>query len=117
MENTNHGVRPQNYMVLAIIATVLGCCTFTFYGIAFILGIVGVYFASQVNSNFNSGNLEMANKNSKYAKITSLIAIALIVIYLIFIAYILTFNPEIIEQSREQAEQMLEAWGMEVPQE
>lgn len=115
MENTNHGVRPQNYMTLAIIATILGCCSF--YGLGFIVGLVAIYFASQVNPKFNEGNTLVAEKNSKNAKTLAFVALGLMVLGMVYSAYNYYAHPEIMEQSREQVQQMMEAWGMEPPQE
>ncbi|MDO5655359.1 MAG: CD225/dispanin family protein [Flavobacteriaceae bacterium] len=118
MENSNFnlhnsGVAPQNFMVLAIISTILGCCSL--WGIGFILGLVAVYFASQVNPKFYQGDIAAAEKNSKNARILSFIALALFVIGLIYTSYMWYSNPEIIEESQQRAREMMEAWGMEQP--
>ena len=72
--------RPKNYLVESILATVLCCLP---------LGIVGIVYATQVNTKYDVGDYEGAIKASKDAKkwvtwsvIDSVIFIAF---YLIFI--------------------------------
>lgn len=98
--------RPNNYMVLAIISAVLGCCSPC--GIGFILGIVAIYFASQVNSRVNSGDIFGAESASKNARIIALIAIAIAVLNLIYIAYIFTFQPEIYQEQLDMIRRAIE---------
>lgn len=103
-------VLPQNYMALAIISTILGCCSV--YGLGFIAGVVGIYFASQVKSRYNQGDYEGALKNSKNAKNASFIAIALFVLGMLITLGTYLFFPEmwaeqmeIIQQAMEQAKE------------
>ena len=71
---------PKNYLVESILATIFCCLPF---------GIAGIVFASQVNSKFESGDIEGSNKASQEAKKWmkwSIIAwIICIVFYLIFL--------------------------------
>lgn len=112
--NPNYGVPPQNYMTLAIISTILGCCSF--FGLGFIAGLVAIYFASQVNPRFNAGDLAGAEKNSRNAKMLAFIAIGLMVVGLLYTAYTYYANPEIWEQSMEQSREIMEQWGIEQPE-
>ena len=119
MENTNYsttnyGAPPQNYMTLAIISTILGCCSF--FGLGFIAGLVAIYFASQVNSRFNAGDLAGAEKNSKNAKMLSFIALGLMVAGILYSTYQWYANPEMVEQQQEMIKDMMEQWGMEAPE-
>lgn len=107
--NSNYGAAPQNYMTLAIIATILGCCSPV--GLGFIIGLVAIYFASQVNSRFNAGDLAGAEKNSKYAKILAFVAIGLMVLNLLYTGAIYMFYPEQIQEQQEAIREMMEAWG------
>ena len=72
--------RPKNYLVESILATVLCCLP---------LGVVGIVYATQVNSKYDAGDYEGAQKASRDAKkwVTwSVIAsVIFIVLYLIFI--------------------------------
>ncbi|MCB0473296.1 MAG: CD225/dispanin family protein [Flavobacteriaceae bacterium] len=72
--------KPKNYLVESILVTLLCCLP---------LGIVGIIFASQVNSKYDAGDIDGAIKASKDAKkfmTWGLIAgIILVVLYLIFI--------------------------------
>jgi len=56
---------PPNYLVFAILST-LFCCQ--------ILGIVSIVFAAQVNSRWNSGDIQGALDASKNAKLWAWIA-------------------------------------------
>ncbi len=71
--------RPKNYLVESILVTIFCCLP---------LGIVGIINASKVNSEFEQGNFEEANKASasakKWAKYGLIAGIIGIVGYLIF---------------------------------
>jgi uncharacterized membrane protein YedE/YeeE len=84
MEETNQvqQTKPNSHMVMAIISTVLSVITCT--GLGLIPGIVSIVFASQVNSKFNSGNYEAAQKSSKNAKIAWIISVVITVAILIY---------------------------------
>ena len=56
---------PPNYLVWAILTTIF-CCQ--------ILGIVSIVFAAQVNSRWNSGDIQGALDASKNAKLWAWIA-------------------------------------------
>jgi len=56
---TNQGVKPKNYLVESILVTIFCCLP---------LGIVGIVFASQVNSKYDTGDFAGAQKASKQAK-------------------------------------------------
>lgn len=65
---TTAGEKPKNYMVWAILATVLCCLP---------LGIVSIIFASGVNSKWEAGDVEGAWAASKKAKTWTIIAAVL----------------------------------------
>lgn len=102
--------KPNNYLTLSIVGTLMGCCS-PFY-IGFLLGLVAIYFSSQVNPRYNENDIESAEKNARYAKTLSFVAIALGVLQLLYTAYIFTFQPEVwqeqIELIKEQIELMQE---------
>lgn len=56
---------PPNYLVFAILTTIF-CCQ--------ILGIVSIVFAAQVNSRWNSGDIQGALDASKNAKLWAWVA-------------------------------------------
>lgn len=60
----NKPVRPNSYLALAIISTIL-CCLPT--------GIISIIYATKVNSAYEDGKYEEANKASKSAKLWGLI--------------------------------------------
>lgn len=74
--------KPNNHMVIAIITTVLPIITCTFFSLP--AGIISIIFASKVNPQFNSGNIEGAQKSSKYAKIAWIVALVIIAAQIIF---------------------------------
>jgi len=63
--------KPDNYLVLAIVGTVLGLCSC----IGLILGIIAIVFATQVDSKYTMGDYDGALKASNNAKILSYIAL------------------------------------------
>ena len=72
--------RPQSYLALAIISTIL-CCLPT--------GIVSIVYATQVNSAYEDGNYDKAMSASKNAKTWGLVSVGLalvgwIIYFLIF---------------------------------
>lgn len=99
-------VQPQNYMVLAIISTILGCCSS--FGLGFIVGLVGIYFASQVNARYNVGDYEGAEKNSKYARNLAFVALGLFALSALYTAYVFTFQPEVWMEQMEMVQDMIE---------
>ena len=104
--DTQVGIAPQNYMTLAIISTILGCCSI--YGIGFVVGIIGIYFASQVNSRFNSGDYEGAAKNSKTARTLSFVAIGLFFLGMILSLGVYFFYPELISEQQQAIQEMID---------
>lgn len=72
--------RPKNYLIESILVTIFCCLP---------LGIVGIVYATQVNSKFDSGDFDGAIKASKDAKSWmkwGLIGGAIVVVlYLVFI--------------------------------
>jgi len=64
-------VKPNNYLVMAIVATVLGLCSC----IGLILGIVAIVYATQVDSKYNLGDYAGAESSAKSAKTFSIISL------------------------------------------
>ena len=83
MENSNNNIMPNNNMTLAIVATIVGCCSPCCIG--FILGIVAIVMATQVKKKFETNDFSGAESSAKNAKILAFIAIGIAIIYLAFI--------------------------------
>ena len=66
MESMNQPVRPNNQLALAIITTILCCLP---------AGIVSIVYATQVNSKYNIGDYEGAERASKNAKTWWIVAL------------------------------------------
>ena len=70
--------RPNNYLALAIISTILCCLP---------LGIVSIVYSTKVNTAYDAGNYVEAEQNSKNAKTWGIVSVAValvgIVIYLL----------------------------------
>jgi len=95
--------KPNNHMVMAIITTVLPIITCTFFSLP--AGIVSIVFASKVNSQFNSGNVEGAEKSSKYAKIAWIVALGILAAQIIFfIITIAVSDGSFIEEIEKEIE-------------
>lgn len=71
---------PDNYLVWAILSTVLCCLPF---------GIVSIVYAAQVESRYMEGNYDKAMEYSRKAKLWAIVSaatsVACMVIYLMFI--------------------------------
>lgn len=77
----NKPTRPNSYLALAIISTIL-CCLPT--------GIVSIVYATKVNSAYEDGNYDEANRASKNAKTWGLVSIGIAVFG--WIIYLLIFG-------------------------
>lgn len=83
MENSTNTIMPSNNMALAIVATIIGCCSPCCIG--FILGIVAIVMATQVKKKFESNDFAGAESSAKNAKLLALIAIGIAVVYLLYV--------------------------------
>lgn len=83
-QNMNQGVRPKNYLVESILVTIFCCLP---------LGIVGIIFATQVNSKYDAGDYAGAEKASKQAK--QFMTWGLISGVVILVAYLAIFGTAI----------------------
>ncbi len=77
----NKPARPNSYLALAIISTIL-CCLPT--------GIVSIIYATKVNSAYEDGQYDEANKASRNAKTWGLVSIGIALFG--WIIYILIFG-------------------------
>lgn len=75
----NKPAKPDNYLLLSIIATVLGFCSC----LPLILGIVAIVFATQVDSKYNIGDYIGAENASKTAHILSIVSLILAILGLV----------------------------------
>lgn len=69
--NSSNPPRPNNYLIMSIIGTVLGLCSC----IGLVLGIIAIVFSTQVDSKYNMGDFDGAMKAANNAKILSIIAL------------------------------------------
>ena len=84
--NQNQPPRPSNHLALAIITTILCCLP---------AGIVSIVYASQINSKYNAGDYEGAQRASKNAKTWWIVAIiAALVIMIGYTLFIVIFADE-----------------------
>lgn len=75
-QGINRPAKPDNYLVMSIIATVLGFCTC----LPLILGIIAIIFSTQVDSKYNMGDYSGAQSASNTAKILSIISLVLAIL-------------------------------------
>ena len=73
--------RPNNYLALAIISTILCCLP---------LGIVSIVYSTKVNTAYDSGNYAEAEQNSKNAKTWGIVSVAVALVG--FVIYLLIFG-------------------------
>ncbi|WP_291051352.1 MULTISPECIES: CD225/dispanin family protein [unclassified Empedobacter] len=78
--------KPENNLVLAIIATVLGLCSPCCIGL--ILGGVAIIFANQVNTKYDVGDYTGAEQAAKNSKILSYVAFGLVALNLIYVIFV-----------------------------
>ncbi|MCK0180512.1 CD225/dispanin family protein [Flavobacteriaceae bacterium S0862] len=76
--------RPDSYLALAIISTIICCLP---------LGIVSIVYATKVNSLYADGNYDEAIRASKNAKTWGLVSVGVAVVG--FLIYILIFGVAI----------------------
>ncbi|GAB5524647.1 MAG: hypothetical protein Roseis2KO_25190 [Roseivirga sp.] len=72
--------RPPNYLAIAIITTIICCLP---------AGVVSIVYSTKVNSEYDAGNYEAAERASKNAKtwaiVSAVAAVVFAVIYVVFI--------------------------------
>mgnify|MGYP001795863488 CR=1 FL=1 len=73
------GPKPDNYLVWAILSTLLCCLP---------LGVVSIVFAAQVDGKYNSGDYagaqEASEKAKKFATWSAIAGVAVVVLYVLF---------------------------------
>ncbi len=82
----NTAPKPENNLVLAIIATVLGVCSPCCIGL--ILGVVAIVFANQVNKKYDVGGYSGEEQKKKNSKILSYVAFGLVALNLIYVIFV-----------------------------
>ncbi|SBW05035.1 CD225/dispanin family protein [uncultured Dysgonomonas sp.] len=86
-DNPTKPPRPNNNLILAIIATVVSlitCCGWVSC-IGFVLGIIAIVFSTQVDSKYFAGDYAGAESAAKNAKLLSFIALGTVAISAILI--------------------------------
>jgi interferon-induced transmembrane protein len=81
------GGPPDNYLVWAILSTILCCWP---------LGIVSIVYAAQVNSKFAAGDVAGAAESSRKAKQFAIwsaaVSVVLVVVYIVIVAVVASSN-------------------------
>lgn len=72
---------PSNNLPLAIISTILGCCSPCWIGL--ILGIIAIVYSSQVRTKYNAQDYDGALQAARNVKIFSFISLGLVVVNII----------------------------------
>ena len=104
MENLENREMPKNNMALAILGTILGCCSPCCIG--FILGVVSIVMSTQVKKKFEAGDFEGSETAAKNAKLLAFIALGLFVLTLVYYALNWDDMQLQIDQIQEQIELM-----------
>lgn len=72
--------RPPNYLAIAIITTIICCLP---------AGVVSIVYSTKVNSEYDAGNYEAAERASKNAKTWAIVsAVAAVVFGVIYVVFI-----------------------------
>lgn len=99
--NPAGSAKPKNYLVENIVAAVVGllCCC----GISTIPGVVGIVFATQVDSKFNQGDYTGAASAANTAKTMFYVTAGLVVLgFVINIIYFFVFGVSLFTGLRER---------------
>lgn len=93
--------RPSNYLVWAIVATVLGCGNC----LPFVFGIIAIVYAAKVNKLYDSGRVQEAYAASHNAKIWCIVASVLIVLGFIagFIMGLTGYTTTLLQQMQHMS--------------
>lgn len=75
--------KPNNYMALSIVATVLSLCTC----IGLVPGIVAIVMSSQSSTKYNQGDYQGAVNSAKNAKILAWVTLGIFVLNIIYSIY------------------------------
>ncbi len=99
MNQTNQPQPPQpsNHLAMAIITTIICCLP---------AGIVSIVYATQVNSKYNAGDYEGAQRASKNAKTWWIVSMVTALVILIgYIVFVFAFaGDDIMEQIQREME-------------
>jgi len=81
-QQTASSLPPPNYLIWAVLSTVLCCLPF---------GIISIIYAAQVNSKWQAGDIQGATASSKQAKLWAWVAfgagIAVALLWVILLAF------------------------------
>lgn len=91
---SNMGNRPDNYLVMNIVATIIGfICTLSCCVSGFI-GVVGLVFSTQVNSRYEQGDINSANNNANIAKILAIVSLVMsgiiIIGWILYVVFVIS---------------------------
>lgn len=81
----NLAPKPNNFLALSIVATVLGFCSYMCIGL--ILGIIAIVMSTQSTSKYNRGDLQGAISSANTAKYLALAALVAVLVQII-VAYV-----------------------------
>lgn len=78
-KETQQGPKPNNFLALSIVGTVLGLCNC----IGLITGIIAIVYATQSTKQYQQGNYKKSVSSAKYAKILAWVTIGIFVLSMI----------------------------------
>ena len=77
--NPDQPTKPNNYLALAIISTILCCLP---------AGIVSIVYSTKVNSEYHQGNYAEAERASKNAKTWGIVSVGIALLgWIIYVAF------------------------------
>ena len=94
--------KPKNYLALNIVMAILGLCP-VIYCLNFLLAVIGIFYAVQVNKKYEKGDVAGAMSASKTAKILGFCALGLFIIAIILV--IITISSGEFQRAFEEAMQ------------
>lgn len=86
--------RPDNYLVMNIVATIVGLVCTMSCCVSGLIGVVGLVFSTQVNSRYEQGDINSARNNANIAKILAIVSLVMsgliIIGWILYIVFVIS---------------------------
>ncbi|MGP2570325.1 CD225/dispanin family protein [Ornithobacterium rhinotracheale] len=109
MEEINKNFNPppkENYLTLAIVASVLGVLTCGVFGL--LIGFTASFFAMRYNKAYKAAQYAEAYRYKRISRVLSFGLIILSVFLMIMVAYVYKFHPELFQQALDEINQKMQ---------
>ncbi|MRI63528.1 hypothetical protein EDM00_05930 [Ornithobacterium rhinotracheale] len=109
MEEINRNLNPppkENYLTLAIVASVMGVLTCGIFGL--LIGFAASFFAMRYNKAYNAAQYAEAYRYKRISRVLSFGLIILSVFLLAVVAYVYKYQPELFQQALDEFNQRMQ---------